>query len=74
MSRVKLREVAEIIVGYPFESAAFNLDGKGVRLVRGMNVTERSFRFGEDTRWWNDFTINLDRYYLKEFDILIGMD
>ena len=71
---VKLSEVADIIVGFAFKSQDFNTNGIGVRLVRGKNKTRRSLRWGEDTRWWNDFSFNLDRYYLREKDIVIGMD
>ena len=71
---VKLSEVADIIVGFAFKSQDFNTDGNGVRLVRGKNITKRSLRWGEDTRWWSDFSIDLSRYFLKENDIVIGMD
>lgn len=70
----KLSDFADIIVGYAFKSEAFNIDGKGVRLVRGKNITHFALRWGDDTRWWNDFSIDLNRYYLKKGDILIGMD
>ena len=71
----KLSDIADIIVGFAFKSASFNVNGDGVRLVRGKNVTHLALRWGDDTRWWNDFSsIDLDKYYLKEGDILIGMD
>lgn len=74
LKKYKLGEIANIIVGYPFESEKFNIESKGVRLVRGMNVSERYLRFGEDSRWWSDLTDDLLPYYLKENDIVIGMD
>lgn len=70
----KLSDIADIIVGFPFKSASFNVNGNGVRLVRGKNITHLALRWGDDARWWNDFSIDLDKYYLKEGDILIGMD
>jgi type I restriction enzyme S subunit len=73
-NRVQLSDVAEILVGFAFKSDAFNIDGIGIRLVRGKNITSRALRWGDDTRWWNDFTLKLDRYYLQENDIVIGMD
>ena|GEM_PF-1594466 len=69
-----LSEVADIIVGFPFKSEEFNREGKGVKLVRGMNVTNGSFRWNEDSRWWNNLTPELNPYYLKKDDIIIGMD
>lgn len=74
MTKYKLGDVADILVGFPFESEKFNTEGNGVRLVRGMNVSERFLRFGNDSRWWSDLTDGLTPYYLKEYDIVIGMD
>ena len=74
MKKYKLGDIASIIVGYPFESERFKTNGKGVRLVRGMNVSERFLRFGEEARWWDDLSDKLRPYYLQEDDILIGMD
>jgi type I restriction enzyme S subunit len=74
MKKYKLGDIASIIVGYPFESERFNTNGKGVRLVRGMNISERFLRFGEEARWWDDLSDKLRPYYLQEDDILIGMD
>ena len=74
LKKYKLGDIADIIVGFPFESEKFNIQGNGVRLVRGMNVSERYLRFGDDSRWWSELTDDLLPYYLKENDIVIGMD
>ena len=74
MTKYKLGDAADILVGFPFESEKFNTEGNGIRLVRGMNVSERFLRFGNDSRWWSDLTDGLTPYYLKEYDIVIGMD
>ena len=74
LTKYKLGDIADISVGFPFESERFNEDGDGVRLVRGMNVSERMLRFGDESRWWSDITENLEPYFLKENDIVIGMD
>ena len=71
---ISLSEVADILVGFAFKSESFNLNGDGVRLVRGKNVTRLSLRWGDDTRWWNDFSFDLNKYYLKPGDIVVGMD
>lgn len=73
-NQVKLADIAEILVGFAFRSEFFNTDRVGVRLVRGKNVTNRDLRWGDDSRWWNDFSLDLERYYLRENDIVIGMD
>src|SRR5690606_27277436 len=46
----------------------------GIKLVRGDNVTEGSLRWGDKTRIWKIITQDLDRFYLDENDIVIGMD
>ena len=56
LTKYKLGDIADISVGFPFESERFNEDGDGVRLVRGMNVSERMLRFGDESRWWSDIT------------------
>ncbi len=71
---ISLSEVADILVGFAFKSEKFNTEGNGVRLVRGKNVTKNSLRWGDDTRWWNDFSVDFSRYFLRENDIVIGMD
>lgn len=69
-----LSEFAHILVGFAFKSEGFNIEGKGIKLVRGKNITRLSLRWGSDVRWWDDFSIDLKRYLLKANDIVIGMD
>ena len=71
---IALSEAAEIIVGFAFPSEGFNTEGEGIRLVRGKNITKGTLRWGSDTRWWNDCSTDLSRYYLQENDIVVGMD
>lgn len=71
---MKLIDVADISVGYPFKSKDFNEEGKGIRLVRGKNVTKRALRWESDTRWWEQIDSSLDSYLLKAGDIVLGMD
>ena len=70
-----LGEVADIQVGFPFQSKKFNIGGEGVHLVRGQNVTEGSLRFGKDEFWWSDFLDErVKHYFLHPGDVVIGMD
>lgn len=71
---IKLSDIATVIVGYPFKSENFNTEAEGIRLVRGMNVSEKKLRFDSESRWWNEFDETLQPYMLKSNDILIGMD
>ena len=70
----KLRECADLKTGYAFKSKLFNQEGKGIKLVRGKNITTGSLRWGNDTRYWNEDTTDLAKYFLQEDDIVIGMD
>jgi len=72
--KYKLSELCNIKVGFPFKSEKFNSIGKGVRLVRGMNVSKNGFRWGNQTRWWSDLSEDINEFYLKKDDVLIAMD
>lgn len=74
MEYKRLSDVANVIVGYPFKSEQFNTMEDGIKLVRGKNIGKGFLHWEEDARWWSDFSINLDKYYLKNGDIVIGMD
>ena len=72
---MKLGDLANIMVGFPFKSEEFNTQGRGVHLVRGKNVTRGTLRFGSDEFWWDDYTdARIDGYRLREDDVVIGMD
>lgn len=62
-----------LLTGYAFPSEKFDFDD-GIPLVRGDNVTEGSLRWGDKARFWPNVTSELERYLLKERDVLIGMD
>ena len=72
--KFRLSDICDIKVGFPFKSNGFNENGDGVRLVRGMNISKNGFRWGNQTRWWNNVTHDLDDYFLKENDVLVAMD
>ncbi|MDM5318245.1 restriction endonuclease subunit S [Fictibacillus sp. b24] len=73
-TKVKLGNYIDVFTGYPFKSKEFNIDGLGMRLVRGKNVTKGNLRWGDDTRYWEDIDENTKKYLLKEDDVVIGMD
>lgn len=72
--KYKLSDICDVKVGFPFKSELFNENGDGIRLVRGMNVSCAGFRWGNQTRWWNYYTKDFEKYLLKEEDVLIAMD
>ena len=71
--QVKLSEVANLFAGYPFKGN--NYSDKGVRVVRGDNVTIGHLRWtiGKDKRWNEPFD-QFEYYSLHENEIVIGMD
>ncbi len=68
---VSFREIAIVSTGFPFKGDKY-LD-KGIRVVRGENVTVGSLRWDTIKCWSQDFN-QIDKYSLKEADIVIGMD
>jgi type I restriction enzyme S subunit len=71
----EVKDNTEFLTGPAFNSSLFNTDGKGARLVRGINLTRGSTRWdGEKTKYWNHDLDNFARYSLLQNDILIGMD
>lgn len=70
---MRIGSLSECITGYAFKSDNFSFEN-GIKIVRGDNVTENSLRWGEKTRYWNDYSELLDRFQLQKDDIVIGMD
>jgi type I restriction enzyme S subunit len=68
-----LGEVADIDSGFPFKSKEYTEEGN-LRVVRGKNVTVGNMRWGSDAKFWDYPTQGLERYFLTENDIVIGMD
>lgn len=61
----------QLLTGYPFNSSKYSEDG--IKLVRGINVKESVLDW-KDTAYWPEATPDLQRYLLKDGDLLIGMD
>ena len=64
---VKLGSVASFVSGYPFASAAFNSDGRGMPIVRIRDVKQGA----TNTYYDGDYD---SRYIVNRGDYLIGMD
>jgi type I restriction enzyme, S subunit len=62
----------ELLTGEAFKSSGFT--ESGVRLARGDNVKEGEFEWGDKTRYWPTVTADLERYLLRDGDVLLGMD
>ncbi|CAM4083487.1 restriction endonuclease subunit S [Gillisia hiemivivida] len=62
--------------GFAFKSNEFNLENRGTRLCRGINITRGNLRFDEKNEmfWENSNNLNLAKYLLEDGDIVISMD
>lgn len=70
---MRIGSLSQSITGYAFKSDNFSFEN-GIKIVRGDNVTENSLRWGDKTRYWNEYSDVLDRFQLEKNDIVIGMD
>ena len=68
----KLEEEVDVMTGFPFKSKEYDLE-EGVKVVRGENVSLGFLRW-DSKKMWSKETSHLDNYWLKEYDIVIGMD
>lgn len=74
---VKLKFAVDILAGYSFSSTGFKTEEEkenGIALLRGINVGVDSVKWNEVVWWSKSNTLGLDRYFLKEGDIVFGMD
>jgi type I restriction enzyme S subunit len=69
----RVGSLSECITGYAFKSESFSFEN-GIKIVRGDNVTENSLRWGDKTRYWNEYSEVLNKFQLQKNDIVIGMD
>lgn len=71
---VRLRDVADILVGYAFKSTGFSSDPTDTALVRGDNVGQGVLKRQVFKRWRRDPDDGLDRYELRGGDVVVAMD
>ena len=69
----KLKEVATLTTGFPFDGHKYQKEG--IRVVRGDNVTIGRLRWDtEKDKRWNEPFERASEYTLEAEDIVIGMD
>ena len=71
---VALRDVADVLTGYPFKSAFYVNDGDAPRLLRGDNVAQGVIRWNGVKRWGPNPSGKIDPYWLREGDVVLAMD
>ena len=63
----------DLLPGYAFPSQGFRFDD-GIRLLRGINVGVGEIRWNEAVFWPEESATGLEDYFLREGDVVLGMD
>jgi type I restriction enzyme, S subunit len=72
---IPIGEKIDLLSGYPFDGPDISEDESGIRLLRGINVTEGRIRHNTTIdRYYTGSTEGLERFKLKIHDLVIGMD
>ncbi len=71
MELIRLKNITSILTGFPFKSNLYS--EKGIRVIRGENITEGKLRW-DTIKCWNLPFDKMDYYSLRNDDIVIGMD
>ena len=65
----------DLLSGYPFDGADILEDSTGMKLLRGINITEGTIRHSlEIDRYFLGGKDGLEKFELREDDLVIGMD
>ena len=72
---IPIGEKVDLLSGYPFDGPEISQDSSGVRLLRGMNITEGRIRHNtEIDRYYTGQTGSLEKFRVRVNDLVIGMD
>jgi type I restriction enzyme S subunit len=68
-----LEKVSNQLMGFAFKGEQY-VSSSGVSVLRGENVSEKFLRWDNHKKWNDEITLRIEKCYLKENDIVIGMD
>ena len=72
---VELVNHIKLLSGFAFKSDGFNDEGRGVKLLRGINITVGKLRWNEKLdRWWDLPFEEIEKYSAQVGDLVISMD
>jgi type I restriction enzyme S subunit len=72
---VELVKHIKLLSGFAFKSDSFNEEGKGTKLLRGINITIGKLRWNDKLdRWWDLPFNDYDKYLAQVGDLVISMD
>ena len=69
-----LRQVTNVLTGFPFKSDGYSSDESDVPLLRGVNVNPSKISWNEVVYWPKDKESGLAEYRLQEDDLVLGLD
>ena len=70
----KLGHHINILPGYAFASSNFSNNDEDIRLLRGANVSPGRIKWNDVVYWPKNAVLGMERFILKEGDIVFGMD
>lgn len=73
-SATTLAESVDQLAGFAFKSKLYLEDGRGIRLLRGDNIAPGRVRWDGCREYPCDLLEGLDRYQLRDGDVVIAMD
>lgn len=68
-----MKHFIDILPGYAFSSDDFCIEA-GIPLLRGINVGVNEIRWDETVRWNHSISKQLESFFLKENDLVVGLD
>ena len=72
---IPIGDKVDLLSGYAFDGPDITQDTSGIRLLRGINVTEGRIRHNaEIDRYYTGATKGLEKFRLQTNDLVIGMD
>jgi len=69
--KYNINDSCDLLTGFPFKGEKYS--STGIRVVRGENVTIGDLRW-DTIKCWNEPFVEKEKYFLREGDIIIGMD
>lgn len=68
-----LKNISDQLMGFAFKGEQYSSES-GISVLRGENVSERFLRWDNHKKWNDGIVPRMEKCYLKENDIVIGMD
>ena len=69
----KLQRIANQTMGFAFDGESYSTE-KGISVLRGENVSEKFLRWDNHKKWNENISPRMEKCYLQDRDIVIGMD